>query len=86
MSVNICLSNSISHYRLYTTNERHRDFKLGTTFDHCLTLKIYVFVTTLPDIAKNEDIINNSTPSETEVTQQHIPNLLIPDIKSHPGH
>ena len=40
-----------------------------TTFDHCLiTKKLIDFVTTLPNISEDEDFINSSTSSETEVT------------------
>ena len=56
-----------------------------TTFDLCLIPKNFIdFVTTLPSITEEEDFINNSTPSETEVTSQHIPNLLTSDIGSLP--
>ena len=56
-----------------------------TTFDHCLIpKKIIDFVTTLPNITEEEDFINNSTPSETEITSQHIPNPLTSDIGSLP--
>ena len=56
-----------------------------TTFDHCLITKNFIdFVTTLPNITEEEDFINNSTPSETEVTSQHIPNPLTSDIGSLP--
>ena len=56
-----------------------------TTFDHCLIPKKFIdFVTTLPNIAEEEDFINNSTLSETEVTSQHIPNPLTSDIGSLP--
>ena len=54
-----------------------------TTFDHCLISKKFIdFVTTLPNITEEEDFINNSTPSETDVTSQHIPNPLTSDIGS----
>ena len=53
-----------------------------TTFDHCLIpKKFFDFVTTLPNITEEEDFINNSTPSETEVFSQHIPNSLTSDIR-----
>ena len=56
-----------------------------TTFDHCLIPKNFIdFATTLPNITEEEDFINNSTPSETEVTSQHIPNPLTSDIESLP--
>ena len=56
-----------------------------TTFDHCLiSKKFFDFVTTLPNITEEEDFINNSTPSETEITSQHIPNPLTSDIVSLP--
>ena len=56
-----------------------------TTFDHCLIPKKFIdFVTTLPNITKEKKTINNSTPSETEVTSQHIPNPLTSDIGSLP--
>ena len=56
-----------------------------TTFDHCLIPKKFIdFISTLPNIAEEEDFINNSTPSQTEVTSQHIPNLLTSDIGSLP--
>ena len=56
-----------------------------TTFDHCLIPKKFIdFVTTLPNITEEEDFINNSTPSETEVTLQNIPNPLTSDIASLP--
>ena len=56
-----------------------------TTFDHCLIPKKFIdFVSTLPNITEEEDFINNSTPSETEVTSQHIPNPLTSDIGSLP--
>ena len=56
-----------------------------TTFDHCLIPKNFIdFVTTLPNITEEEDFINNSTTSETEVTSQHIPNRLTSDIGSLP--
>ena len=56
-----------------------------TTFDHCLIPKNFIdFVTTLPNITEEEDIINNSTPSETEVTSQNIPNPFTSDIASLP--
>ena len=55
------------------------------TFDHCLIPKKFIdFVITLPNITEEEDFINNSTPSETEVTSQHIPNPLTSDIGSLP--
>ena len=48
-----------------------------TTFDHCLIPKKFIdFVTTLPNITEREDFINNSTPLDTDVTSQHIPNAL----------
>ena len=56
-----------------------------TTSDHCLIPKKFIdFVSTLPNITEEEDFINNSTPSETEVTSQHIPNPLTSDIGSLP--
>ena len=56
-----------------------------TTFDHCLIPKKFIdSVTTLPNITEEEDFINNSIPSETEVTSQHIPNPLTSDIGSLP--
>ena len=56
-----------------------------TTFDHCLILKKFIdFVTTLPNITEEENLINNSTPSETEVTSQNIPDPLTSDIASLP--
>ena len=56
-----------------------------TTFDHCLIPKKFIdFVATLPNITEEEDFINNSTPSETEITSQHIPNPLTSDIGSLP--
>ena len=56
-----------------------------TTFDHCLIPKKFIdFVTTLPNITEEEDFINNSTPSETEVNSQSIPNPLTFDIASLP--
>ena len=56
-----------------------------TTFDHCLIPKKFIdFVTTLPNITEEEDFINNSNPSETEITSQHIPNPLTSDIVSLP--
>ena len=52
-----------------------------TTFDHRLIpKKFYEFVTTLPNITEEEDFINNSTSSETEVTSYHIANPLTSDI------
>ena len=55
------------------------------TFDHCLIPKKNIdFVTTLPNITAEEDFINNSTPSKTEVTDQHTPNHLTSDIGSLP--
>ena len=55
-----------------------------TTFDHCLMPKKFIdFVTTLPNITE-EDFINISTPSETEVASQHIRNPLPSDIGSLP--
>ena len=54
-------------------------------FQDCLVLKKFIdFVTTLPNITEEEDIINNSIPSETEVTSRHIPNPLSSDIGSFP--
>ena len=56
-----------------------------TTFDHCLIPKKFIdFVATLPNITEEEDFINNSTPSENEVTSQHTPNPLTSDIGSLP--
>ena len=56
-----------------------------TTFDHCLIPKKFIdFVTTLPNITEEGDFINNSTPSETGVTSQNIPNPLTSDIWSLP--
>ena len=56
-----------------------------TTFNHCLIAKKFIdFVTTLPNITEEEDFINNSTPSETEITSQHILNPLTSDIGSLP--
>ena len=56
-----------------------------TTFGHCLIPKKCIeFVTTLPNITEEEEFINNSIPSETEVTSQHIPNPLTSDIGSLP--
>ena len=56
-------------------------------FDHCLIPKKFIdFVTTLPNITEEEDFINNSTPSDTEITSQHIPNPLTSDIGSLPMH
>ena len=56
-----------------------------TTFDHCLIIKKFIdFVITLPNITEEEDFINKSTPSETEVTSQHIPNPLTSNIGSLP--
>ena len=56
-----------------------------TIFDHCLIPKKFTdFVTTLPNITEEEDFINNSTPSDTEITSQHIPNPLTSDIGSLP--
>ena len=55
------------------------------TFDHCLIPKKFIdFVTTLPNITEKEDFMNNSTPSETEVTYQHTPNHLTSDRGSLP--
>ena len=55
------------------------------TFDHCLIPKKFIdFVTTLPNITEEEDFINNSIPSETEVTYQHTPNHMTSDIGSLP--
>ena len=55
------------------------------TFDHCLIPKKFIdFVTTLPNITEEEDFINNSIPSETEVTYQHTPNHLTSDIGALP--
>ena len=52
-----------------------------TTFDHCPIPKKFIdFVTTLPNKTEEEDFINNSTTSESEVTSQHIPNPLTSDI------
>ena len=48
------------------------------------TQKFIDFISTLPNITEEEDFINNSTPSETEVTSQHIPNPLTSDIGSLP--
>ena len=48
------------------------------------TQKLIDFVTTLPNITEEEDFINNSAPSETEVSSQHIPNPLTSDIGSLP--
>ena len=51
------------------------------TFDHCLIPKKFIdFVSTSPNITEKEDFINNSTPSETEVSYQHTPNHLTSDI------
>ena len=56
-----------------------------TTFDQCLIPKKFVdFITTLPNITEEEEFINNSTPSEPEVTSQHLPNPLTSDIGSLP--
>ena len=56
-----------------------------TNFDHCLIpKKFFDFVTTLPNITEGEDFINNSSPSETEITSQHIPNPLTSNIGSLP--
>ena len=46
--------------------------------------KNLLIVTTLPNITEEENFINNSTPSETEVTSQHILNPLTSDIGSLP--
>ena len=55
------------------------------TSDHCPIPKEFIdFVTTLPNITEEKDFINNSTPSETEVTYQHTPNHLTSDIVSLP--
>ena len=82
---NNCLSNSIwEQYCLYTT-KRDNAISSWTTFDHCLIPKqFFDFVTILPNITEEEDFINNSTPSKTEVTSQHIPNPLTSDIGSLP--
>ena len=54
-----------------------------TTFDQSLIPKKFIdFVTTLPNITEEKDFINNSTPSETEVTSRNIPNPLTSDIGS----
>ena len=56
-----------------------------TTFDHCLIPKRCIdFVSTLPNKTEEEDFINNSTPSEIEVTSQHIHIPLTSDIGSLP--
>ena len=56
-----------------------------TTFDQCLIPKKFIdFVTTLSKITEEEDFINNSTPSENEVTPQLIPKPLTSDIGSLP--
>ena len=56
-----------------------------TTFDQCLTpKKFFDFITTFPNIIEEEEFINNSTPSETEVTSQHLPYPLTSDIGSLP--
>ena len=55
------------------------------TFDHCLIPKKFIdVVTTLLNITEEEDFINNSTPSETELTYQHTPDHLTSDIGSLP--
>ena len=55
------------------------------TFHHFLIPKNFIdFVITLPNITEEEDFINNSTPSETEVTFQHIPDPLTSDMGSLP--
>ena len=41
-------------------------------------------LTTLPNITEEDYFINNSTPSETEVTSQHVPDFLTSDIESLP--
>ena len=60
-----------------------------SSFDHCLIPKkllFFTFVTTIPNITEEEDFINKSTPSETEVTSQHKPNALTSDKRSLPMH
>ena len=56
-----------------------------TTFDQCLIPKKFIdFITTLPNITDEEVFINNSTPSETELSSQHLPNPLTSEIGSLP--
>ena len=74
MSANNFLSNSISKQNCLYQQRKDSAISSWTTFDHCLLLKKFIdFVATLPKITEEEDIINNSTPSETEVISQHIP-------------
>ena len=53
----------------FIQQRKDSSFSSWTTFDHCLIRKKFIdFVTTLPNITEEGDFINNSTPSETEVT------------------
>ena len=70
---------------LFIQQRKDSSISSWTTFDHCLIPKKFIdFVTTLPNITEDEDFINNSTPSETDVTSQNIPNPLTSDIGSLP--
>ena len=69
----------------FRQQRRNSSISSWTNFDHCLIPKKFIdFLTTLPNITEEEDFINNSTPSEIEVTSQHIPNPLNSDIGSLP--
>ena len=80
---NNCQSNSIwKQYCFYTTKEGQWNFKLDYLRSLPHTQNNYWLATTLPNIAEEEDFIRRSTPSETELTSQLIPNHLTSDIGS----
>ena len=69
----------------FIQQRKYSSISSWTTFDHCLIPKKFIdYVTTLPNITEEEDVINKSATSETEVTSQHIPNPLTSDIESLP--
>ena len=64
----------------YIQQRKDSSISSWTTFDHCLIPKKFIdFVTTLPNITEEENFISNSTTSVSEVTSQHMPNLLTSD-------
>ena len=69
------LQRTIVYQNRYENNitfiQQRKDSSISSwnTFDHCLIPKKFIdVVSTLPSIAEEEDFINNSTTSETEVT------------------
>ena len=69
----------------FIQQRKDSSYSSWTTFDHCLIPKKFIdFVITLPNITEEEDFIDISTPSETRVTSQNIPNPLTSDIWSLP--